>query len=50
MHRKETGRPTTDHIHNEMDEPLPNKKKKNALIVGMKSTIEQIVHIDNSRM
>nr|XP_007152220.1 hypothetical protein PHAVU_004G111700g [Phaseolus vulgaris]ESW24214.1 hypothetical protein PHAVU_004G111700g [Phaseolus vulgaris] len=32
MHRKETGRPTTDHIHNEMDEPLPNKQKKNALI------------------
>jgi len=38
MRCKESGRPTTNCIHNEMDEPLPNKPK-NALIVGMKATI-----------
>jgi len=28
MRRKESGRPTTNRIHNEMDEPLSNKPKK----------------------
>jgi len=46
---KKSSRPTTNPIHNEMDEPLPNKPKQ-MFTIGMKATKEQIVHRDNSRM
>ena len=47
MRRHQSGRPSTQHIRNEMNDSIPNKpKKKNVHIVERKVTIEAIVRID----
>jgi len=46
MRRKNSGRPITTRLHNEMDQSIQNKTK-NILTVAMKVTTEEIVHLDS---